>query len=97
MSNIINLLDTSKFDFKIFETAGKVAGNLNCKAYLVGGYIRDKLINKNPAKDIDITGCGDVIKYAEALAKELNIETIVPFEQFKRSSNFLIFSLFINI
>tara|TARA_Y100001960_G_scaffold44543_1_gene44525 strand:- start:772 stop:2187 length:1416 start_codon:yes stop_codon:yes gene_type:complete len=83
MSNIINLLDTSKFDFKIFETAGKVAGNLNCKAYLVGGYIRDKLINKNPAKDIDITVCGDVIKYAEALAKELNIETIVPFEQFK--------------
>ena len=83
MSNIINLLDTSKLDFKIFETAGKVAGSLGYKAYLVGGYIRDKLINKNPAKDIDITLCGDVIKYAEALAKELNIETIVPFEQFK--------------
>ena len=83
MSNIINLLDTSKFDFKIFETAGKVAEDFDYKAYLVGGYIRDKLINKNPAKDIDIAVCGDVIKYAEALAKELNIETIVPFEQFK--------------
>ena len=83
MSNIINLLDTSKFDFKIFETAGKVAKDFDYKAYLVGGYIRDKLINKNPAKDIDIAVCGDVIKYAETLAKELNIETIVPFEQFK--------------
>ena len=83
MSNIINLLDTSKFDFKIFEAGGKVAANLNCKAYLVGGYIRDILINKAPAKDIDITVCGDFMKYAEALAKELNIETIVPFEQFK--------------
>ena len=69
MSNIINLLDTSKFDFKIFETAGKVAEELDYKAFLVGGYIRDKLINKNPAKDIDIAVCGDVIKYAEALAK----------------------------
>ena len=45
MSNIINLLDTSKFDFKIFETAGKVAEELDYKAFLVGGYIRDKLIN----------------------------------------------------
>ena len=83
MGNIINLLDTSKFDFKIFEAAGKVANNLNCKAYLVGGYIRDKLLNKSPAKDIDITVCGDFMQYAQALAKELNIETIVPFEQFK--------------
>ena len=84
MSNIINLLDTSKFDFKIFEAAGKVANNLNCKAYLVGGYIRDKLLNKGvTAKDIDITVCGDFMQYAQSLAKELNIETIVPFEQFK--------------
>ena len=84
MSNIINLLDTSKFDFKIFEAAGKVANTLNCKAYLVGGYIRDKLLNKGvTAKDIDITVCGDFMQYAQSLAKELNIETIVPFEQFK--------------
>ena len=88
MSNIINLLNTSKTDLKIFESAGKVASRLNIKAYLVGGYIRDKLLNSNlkekiSSKDIDITVCGDVTKYSEELAKELNIETIVPFEQFK--------------
>ena len=88
MSNIINLLNTSKTDLKIFESAGKVASRLNSKAYLVGGYIRDKLLNSNlkekiSSKDIDITVCGDVTKYSEELAKELNIETIVPFEQFK--------------
>ena len=86
MSNITNLLDTDKADLKIFKSAGKVADKLNYKAYIVGGYVRDKLINGNKEceiKDIDITVDGDYLKYAKLLAVTLSIKDIVPFEQFK--------------
>ena len=76
MSNITNLLDTSKKHLKIFKTAGKVADSLNYQAYLIGGYVRDKLINGNKEyeiKDIDITVDGDYLKYAKLLADTLSI------------------------
>ena len=86
MSNITNLLNRSKFDFQIFQTAGKVATSLNYQAYLIGGYVRDAILG-NPTSekytDIDITVKGDFMKFSEKLAQELNINTIVPFEQFK--------------
>ena len=85
MSNITNLLDTDKADLKIFKSAGKVADKLNYKAYIVGGYVRDRLLNKSISKndDIDITVDGNYLKFSQALAKELDIKDIVPFEQFR--------------
>tara|TARA_B100000029_G_scaffold197588_1_gene195723 strand:+ start:1480 stop:2895 length:1416 start_codon:yes stop_codon:yes gene_type:complete len=83
MSNITNLLDTSKSDLKIFKTAGEIADQLGYKAYIVGGYVRDRLLNKPPSKDIDITVDGDYLKFSQSLAKALDIKDIVPFEQFK--------------
>ena len=85
MSNITNLLDTSKSHLKIFKAAGNVADTLNFKAYIVGGYIRDLLLNKSidNITDIDITVDGNYLKYAKALAKALNLKNIVTFEQFR--------------
>ena len=85
MSNITNLLDTDKADLKIFKSAGKVADKLNYKVYIVGGYVRDRLLNKSISKndDIDITVDGNYLKFSQALAKELDIKDIVPFEQFR--------------
>ena len=86
MSNITNLLDRTKVDFKVFEAAGKVASNLNYEAYAIGGYVRDAILGQSsPEKytDIDITVKGDFMKFSEQLAEELNIKTIVPFEKFK--------------
>ena len=85
MSNITNLLDTSKTDLEIFKAAGKVADQLNYKAYIVGGYVRDRLLNKSISKknDIDITVNGNYLKFSQALAKALDIKDIVPFEQFR--------------
>ena len=84
MSNITNLLNTSKTHFRIFKIAGEVANSIDYKAYLVGGYVRDKLINNNYiTKDIDITVNGDFMKYANSLAKKLDIKNIIPFEQFR--------------
>ena len=86
MSNIINLLDTSKIEFKIFQAVKSVASNLNCEAYAIGGYVRDSILGVETNEtypDIDITVKGDYIIFAEHLAKELDIKTIVPFENFK--------------
>ena len=85
MSNITNLLDTSKTDLKIFQSASEVANKLNYKAFLVGGYVRDRLLNKSIKNndDIDITVDGNYLKFAQALAKNLNIKDVVPFEQFR--------------
>ena len=85
MSNITNLLDTSKTDLKIFKSASKAADMLNYKAYIVGGYIRDRLLNKplSQKNDIDITVDGNYLKFSQALAKEIDINDVVPFEQFR--------------
>jgi poly(A) polymerase len=86
MSNITNLLDREKVEFKVFEAAGKVSSDLNYEAYAVGGYVRDAILGKpSPEKytDIDITVRGDFMNFAKCLAKELKINTIVPFENFK--------------
>jgi len=85
MSNITNLLDTSKTDLKIFKAASKVAEQLNYKAFIVGGYVRDRLLNKPLSKnnDIDITVDGNYLKFSQALAKEIDIKDVVPFEQFR--------------
>ena len=87
MSNIINLLDRKKFEFKIFEAAEKVASNLNYEAYVIGGFVRDIILGQPSSTekylDIDLTVRGNFMEFAESLAKELNIKTIVPFENFK--------------
>ncbi len=88
MSNIINLLDKTKFEYKVFQAVKNVASNINCEAYAIGGYVRDSILGikidtKYP--DIDITVRGDYMVFAEHLAKELDIKTIVPFENFKTS------------
>ena len=54
MSNIESLLNTSELHSIIFKTAGKIAESMKIRAYVVGGYVRDKLLNKNECIDIDI-------------------------------------------
>lgn len=88
MSNIINLLNREKVEFKVFEASSKIASNLNCEAYAIGGYVRDAILGQvtpdnEKYPDIDITVRGDFMNFAQHLAKELNIKTIVPFENFK--------------
>ena len=88
MSNITNLLDTSKVEFKVFQAVKKTASYLNCEAYAIGGYVRDAILgqkNDDTYPDIDITVKGDYNTFSKHLAKELNINTIVPFENFKTS------------
>ena len=55
---------------KIFELVGRCARELDAPAYVVGGYVRDRLLGR-ATKDIDIVCVGDGIKLAEKVASKM--------------------------
>ncbi len=67
---------------KIFELVGQCARELGVPAYVIGGYVRDRLLGRS-TKDIDIVCVGDGIRLAETLASKLYpIPKIVVFRRF---------------
>ncbi len=54
----------------ILETIGKAADLLSLDAYVIGGYVRDKILGR-PNKDIDIVCIGSGIQLAESVADQL--------------------------
>lgn len=55
---------------KILEIIRLSAEQINVPVYLVGGFVRDRLLNR-PCKDIDIVCIGDGIKLAETVSEHL--------------------------
>ncbi len=55
----------------LFETAQQVADQLGVPAYVVGGYVRDLILNR-PSTDIDIVCLGSGIALAEGIAAQLD-------------------------
>lgn len=67
---------------KIFEIIKKAAADLGYPAYVVGGYVRDRLLAR-PSKDMDIVCVGSGIRLAEAVAKQLSPRpNVVVFKRF---------------
>ncbi len=56
---------------KIFVVASQVAAEQNRKAFVIGGYVRD-IILQRPSKDIDIVTIGSGIEFAKEVAKRLH-------------------------
>lgn len=54
---------------EIIRQIGEVADELGVDAYLVGGYVRDKLLGR-PSEDMDIVVVGDGIELAEKVCKK---------------------------
>ena len=55
----------------IFKKIAKAAEALSMPCYLIGGFVRDKLLNR-PTKDADIVCIGDGIELAHAVAELFN-------------------------
>ncbi len=55
----------------LLEQIAKVAQGLSVETYVIGGFVRDKILGRN-TKDIDIVCVGDGIQLAEAFAKSLH-------------------------
>ncbi|MFT4092095.1 MAG: HD domain-containing protein [Niabella sp.] len=62
----------------IVDKIAEAARELNLETYLVGGFVRDKLLSR-PSKDADIVCVGDGIALATAVAQKFNPEPQVNF------------------
>ncbi len=60
----------NKDEIAILKQIGEAAKELGFPAYIVGGYVRDRLLAR-PSKDMDIVCVGSGIQLAEALANRL--------------------------
>ena len=60
---------------------GAVADELSVEAYVVGGYVRDKLLGKE-VNDIDIVVVGNGVEFAQSVAEKLGKRKIITFEKF---------------
>lgn len=56
----------------IFAKIGLAADRLGLDAYVIGGYVRDSILNR-PCKDIDVVCIGSGIELAEEVAKEFDL------------------------
>ncbi len=56
---------------KIFKVIAKASSTLEVKTYVIGGFVRDLLLNRNYNKDIDIVTVGSGIELALAVSKLL--------------------------
>ena len=57
----------SSEELKLFELIGNAAARMNVSCYLIGGFVRDKLLGR-PTKDADIVCTGDGIALAQTVA-----------------------------
>lgn len=76
------VFDIQPYERKIFELIKLSAEQLNYPVYVVGGYVRDRLLSI-PSQDMDIVCIGSGIKLAQQLAGHLRpIPRVVYFERF---------------
>ncbi|NTV05909.1 MAG: HD domain-containing protein [Chlorobiaceae bacterium] len=67
---------------EILYRIGDLADKSNINCYLVGGYVRD-MIMQRACTDIDIMVIGDPVPFAKAVCEELNGRNFVLFERFR--------------
>nr|MCU0346428.1 CCA tRNA nucleotidyltransferase [Saprospiraceae bacterium] len=72
---VFNILPQER---EVFNLIAKAAKNCGVPAYVVGGYVRDRLLAR-PTKDIDIVCVGDGIRLANEVASLLNPRPRVAF------------------
>lgn len=67
---------------QIFQTISETAAELGFPAYVVGGYVRDRLLAR-PSKDMDIVCLGSGIQLAEAVAQKMRpVPKVAVFQRF---------------
>lgn len=62
-----------KLNSPFFKVVSEVAQSQDVKVYVIGGYVRDLMLNRN-VKDIDFVVLGSGIELAQKVAKELGSE-----------------------
>ncbi|MDX2361827.1 MAG: HD domain-containing protein [Crocinitomicaceae bacterium] len=65
----------------VFKVASEIVTEQNLEAYVIGGYVRDLLLER-PSKDIDIVVVGNGLELAKACAAKLRVKKVSLFENF---------------
>ena len=65
----------------VFQRVGKLADERGQRAFVIGGFVRDLLLER-PCKDIDIVTEGSGIELARATAKSMDIRQVHVFKNF---------------
>jgi tRNA nucleotidyltransferase/poly(A) polymerase len=77
----VNLNPLLKQD--IFKTIGKAADELSYPTFIIGGYVRDSILERDQSKDIDLVCLGSGITLAKKVAGMLNpIPKVQVFKNF---------------
>lgn len=77
MSNYIeNIIKEHISGNDIFSLIGSAADEIGVDAYVVGGYVRDIILNR-PSKDIDIVSLGKGIDLAKEVARKLGKGSVI--------------------
>lgn len=56
---------------EVFQALARCADNLSLESYVVGGFVRDHILGREKAKDIDVVSVGSGIELAKAVQKQL--------------------------
>ena len=76
-------LKTRIEDIEIFQTIRDLAGIHNIETYVIGGYVRDLVIDRNSRQDIDIVCLGSGIQLAQILKNHLGASaSLAVYKQF---------------
>ena len=81
MSNIADLLRSRLEHQSILAAAGQLGQKQGISIYVVGGYVRDLILDRN-THDIDLMVEGDGIAFARALGRGLGTDRVVVYEKF---------------
>lgn len=68
-------------DGPVFKKIAEAATHLNTDAYVIGGFVRDLLLNRT-SKDLDIVTSGDGIELATKVAELLKVKKVSVFKTF---------------
>jgi poly(A) polymerase len=58
-------------DHSVFRVISKAASNLKLESYVIGGFVRDYILQRGTAKDIDVVAVGSGIELAKEVSKLL--------------------------
>ena len=67
---------------EIFRTIGALGDETNTPVYVVGGYVRDQILQRKDPKDIDFVAVGSGIELASRLKKRLKNSKLSVFKNF---------------
>ncbi len=71
-----------ELDHLVFQTIGATADDAGVPCYVVGGWVRDRLLKRGNSKDVDFVVVGDALSLAQEAAHRLKAGKVTVFKNF---------------